>query len=341
MRILKITILCLIVAYCISCGDTNPTQNIEENTSADTTSKQAAEFIEINKKLKANINDPFLYLKRAQIYAKYKDLPSALSDIDRAINIDSLVPEFYLLQAEFLKRQGQFKESKEALDNCMHVDNNNVQARIELAWLSLIAKNHKQSIEYVDEALKRDMYSAEAYYIKGINFTEMGDTVLAISSYKTAVEQDNDYYDAYVALGILYFEQGDPLAGDYYKNALRINPNSIDALYNYGLFCQENEKYDEAITSYKKILETQEYREPYFNLGYIYQEYLNVYDTAIQNYNKAITIDANYYQAYYNKGLCYEALKDYTQAEDNFRKALSIYPEYTYAALSLERVLKN
>lgn len=304
-------------------------------------SERTVEFKAVNDLLRNDINNTSLYLQRAKLYMKYNDLSSAVKDIDRAIKLDSLSPDYYLLKAELLKKQDKFKEAKSALDDCMRIDNNNVEARVELGWLALIVRDYDQAMDYADAALKRDIYNAEAYHLKGMIFEEKLDTTRAISSFRTAIEQENDYYDAYMHLGVLHMDIDLVLAKEYLKNALRIKPESLEALYAYGLSCQENEDYNEAIETYHSILEIDEYREPYFNLGYIHQEYLKVYDVAIDYYTKAINLEPKYLEAYYNRGLCYEELKQYKKAEADFRHALKLNPQYTTAALALERVLSK
>ena len=338
-----LTPLILAIAfYLFSCNTDNSSATEQDIIVRDSTeSEQIVEFRAINELLKKDINNANLYLKRAKLFMKYNDLSSAVNDLSRAIKIDSLIPDYYLLKAELLKNQVKLKEAKQTLDQCMLIDNGNVQARIELGWLALVAKNYKQALDYADAALKRDIHNAEAYYLKGMIFEDKQDTVLAISSFNTAIEQENDYYEAYIQLGLLHYYQSNKLAKEYLKNALRIKPNSLEALYAYAMYCQENEEYNEAIETYYKILKINQYREPYFNLGFIHQEYLKVYDVAIENYTKAIAIEPRYLEAYYNRGLCYEELKDYKKAEKDLRHALKLNPQYTHAAIALERVLKK
>lgn len=335
-------ILLGIVAFIFTaCGSNSTTENQEVIALDSTLTEKEAEFKAVNDLLKQDINNTSLYLKRAKLYSKYNDLTSAVNDVDRAIKIDSTQPEYYLLKAELLKKQDKLIECKQALDDCMLLDNDNVPARIELGWLALIARDYKQAIKYADAALKIDIYNAEAYYLKGMVFEEQQDTTLALSTYKTAIEQENDYYEPYVHLGLLYFHIDLNLAKEYLKNALRIKPNSLEALYAYGICCQEKGDYNEAIATYHNILKIEEYREPYFNLGYIHQEYLKVYDVAIDYYTKAINVEPRYVDAFYNRGLCYEKLNQYKKAEQDFREALKLNPQYTNAAIALERVLKK
>ena len=48
-----------------------------------------------------------------------------------------------------------------------------------------------------------------------------------------------------------------------------------------------------------------------------------------------------YHQAFFNRGLSYESLGETVQAELDYREALRIKPDYTAAALALERVLDS
>ncbi|MBL4667937.1 MAG: tetratricopeptide repeat protein [Flavobacteriales bacterium] len=336
----KTLIIVILSIVFSSCG--NDTQNVvnDDDLTQDTTvSEQTLEFRTVNDLLKNDINNSGLYLQRAKLFVKYNDLSAAVDDLDRAISVDSLIPEFYLLKAELLKNQDRLKESKLVLDKCMFIDNNNLKARIELGWLALISRNYKQALDYADAVLKRDVYNAEAYYLKGMIFEDKQDTTLAISSYITAVEQENDFYEAYMQLGLLHLNQPNSLAKDYLKNALRIDSNSLEALYAYAIACQEKGDYNEAIETYYKILSIDEYREPYFNLGFIHQEYLKVYDVAIEHYTKAIEVEPKYVDAYYNRALCYELQDELKKAEKDLRYALELSPQYTNAAIALERVI--
>jgi tetratricopeptide (TPR) repeat protein len=331
------------VIFFVSCGN-----KVEDGVASklliqDTTrSQQEKEFIEINQLLKADINNPFLYLRRAHLYKKYDNVVAAIGDVDRAIKVDSLQPEFYLLKAELLKQEFQLVEAKEVLDQVMFIDNENLKARIELGWLALVSRNYKQALAYADAVLKRDVYNAEAYFLKGIIFEDKGDTAFAISSFTTAIEQENDYYDAYVHLGLLHSKQASfELAKGYLKNALRVAPKSLEALYSFALVCQNKGDYNEAIETYHTILSIDRFAEPYFNLGFIHQEYLQVYAVAIENYTKAIEIEPKYLNAYYNRALCYEQQDELKAAEKDLREALRLDPQYTNAAIVLERVLNQ
>jgi tetratricopeptide (TPR) repeat protein len=167
----------------------------------------------------------------------------------------------------------------------------------------------------------------------------MIDTAKAVASFQKAVEQDPEYYHAYIQLGILYATKNSPLAVDYYNNALKKNPNSIEARYGLGMFYQENEEYNKAIIEYDSILRIDpKYKQAHYNLGYIHLVYLKVYNQAVKHFTAAIECDAKYAEAYYNRGYSYELMGDIMNAKTDYTKALELRSNYEKAITGLNRV---
>ena len=78
-------------------------------------------------------------------------------------------------------------------------------------------------------------------------FKEVGDTAKAVSSFQTAVENNPDYYEAYLQLGMLYYSILDPLALNYLDNAINLNPKSVIGLYTKAMYFQKTDDIDMAI----------------------------------------------------------------------------------------------
>lgn len=56
----------------------------------------------------------------------------------------------------------------------------------------------------------------------------------------------------------------------YYNNALRLQPNSTEALYNRGLLFQNMGELDKALEDYNSILKIDNrYADAHYNMGYI------------------------------------------------------------------------
>ncbi|WHH58845.1 tetratricopeptide repeat protein [Petroclostridium sp. X23] len=87
------------------------------------------------------------------------------------------------------------------------------------------------------------------------------------------------------------------------------------------------EKYQEAVEVYKKIIEeVPDDARAYNNLGCILN-LLEDYDGAIINFNKAIEINPNNADFYYNKGGALYNMGQYEQAIQAFDKSIEIKPE--------------
>ncbi|MBL7923316.1 MAG: tetratricopeptide repeat protein, partial [Bacteroidia bacterium] len=152
-----------------------------------------------------------------------------------------------------------------------------------------------------------------------------------------------DYYDAYLQLAMIFHAKNNKLALQYYDGALRINPKSVDAYYGRGLWYQENLRdYDKAIQDYTSATQLNpRAARAHYALGYLHYQYLKVYDQAIRHYNDAIASDSTWPEAWFNRGLSYEASGNIGAANADYRKALQLNPAYKNAADALGRVSQS
>ncbi|MBL4707054.1 MAG: tetratricopeptide repeat protein [Flavobacteriales bacterium] len=293
----------------------------------------------INAKIRNDINNKDLYLERCNYYLDREELEPAVSDMNRAFQIDTAYLPTLLRQADYLTKRGKLELGKSILEKADKLHPENSKVHIGYSKLYLIARNNEKSMIHSDLAVKYDLYNAEAYYLKGYNFLELGDTTKAISSYRTAVEQDPEHFPAFLELGLIFSEQGDLLALEYFRNALELRPNERRVLYSKGMFEQENEMYNEAMLSYTQAIKAHpDFKEAHYNLGYVHLFYLKLYRQSQKYFTDAIAVDPNYIQAYYNRGYAFELLGDIGNAAKDYRKALEIDPSYDYAAQGLSRL---
>jgi len=345
--ILSITFIALSL---FACQSTESNDQSAQKESVDSTraeenpqlaSKRASDSAmeAINQKIRADLKNSELYVKRSDLYLEAGDLESAIKDLDRAFRLDSSNLNTLMAQAKFFTKRGRIEAAKRVLDKAkkMHPEDSDLHAL--LAELYLIGKDYDQSLKSADLAVKYDIYNEKAYYIKAYNFLELGDTSKAISSFQTSVEQNPDYYEGYLQLGLLYSELDNPLAVEYFENALQVKPNDKDVLYAKGMFEQEHDMLNEAMQSYTQAIKAHpDFREAYYNMGYLHMYYLKLYREGLNYFDQAVKVDPQYYQAYYNRGYSFELLGDINNAAKDYRKALSIQPDYTLAARGLERV---
>ena len=82
-------------------------------------------------------------------------------------------------------------------------------------------------------------------------------------------------------------------------------------------------RYEEAIDTYKKINLLKEDAKNFLKIGVCYYNKKNI-DEAINNYNKAIELNPNYTEAYFNKGICLSNQQKKEEAIEVFNKAIEI-----------------
>jgi tetratricopeptide (TPR) repeat protein len=331
-RIISVFLLFLALA----CGNSSKHNNNSSNQS-DTTSVKS-ELLEINNLLKENPDNAELYFKRAEIYAKQKLIDEALQDVERALKLDSLNEAYYIYKGDLYIQKGDGTTAEKTYLKATKIKEDSPDGFIKLSELMYYGGYYDDMLKYANEALKRDMYNDRAYFNKGYAYLKMGDTTNAISSFQTAVEQNNELYDAYIILGYLMQAENNPLAEDYFKNALRIKPGDYQAKYNLAYYYQETGNYNKAIELYNELHDKfPKQVNPLFNLGFIHLMYLHVYDIALDYFNKVLEIEPNNYKALFNRGYCKELTGDIEGAENDYKKVLEINPVYTPAALALER----
>lgn len=299
-------------------------------------------FKEINQAIINDINNPELYIKRAQLYDSINDTKAAFEDLDIAFRLDTTRLNTAIAQSEFLSKRGKIDLALNILEKVKLFHPKSSKLFEQKAKLYLIGQNNEESLKNADLAVKYDKFNDQAYYIKGYNFLEMGDTAKAISSYQTAIEQNPDHFEAYLDLGFIFSTKNDPLALDYLKNALLVKPSEKRALYAKGMYEQEHELYNEAMQTYTDLVKAHpNFREAYHNLGYIHLAYLRLFQQATIHFTEAIKVDPNYIEAYYNRGYSFELMGDINNAAKDYRKALSLSPNYELAAKGLTRVTEE
>lgn len=331
----------LLTASLVSCdGSETPGESgLTDTLTADTLDESEKIIEELNKKIAEDPNNPNHYHERAYVYYRLGNFEKALLDADRCILIDSTIPTFHFTKGEIYFAQLKAEEAIENYKTALRQKPDYWEAELRIGRIYMYLKNWPEAMKRINSSLKMQPTSAEAYFMKGEVYEETGDTALAASSFQTATEQDPQYYDAFIRLGLLYAKAKSRLALDYYNTALNLRPNSIEALYNKAIFCQENGMENQALQIYDQIISLKkDFELAYYNKGYIFLIMIGDYQMAAQMFREALKVNPRYIDAYHNLGLSYEGMKDYKKARENFKKALEIDPSYELSANSLDRL---
>lgn len=317
--------------FVVSCQSAEEKELETQNQLADSISIRlnSPELKAVNEELKKDPGNAALYNKRAQVYMGIKEMEAAVNDARRAIRLDSTNAAYYLTLVDIHFTRNHTREAKDLLESVAKKFPENTEALMKLSELYFLVRQYQNGIDYVNKALKVDEHLARAYYIKGSIYRESGDTARAISSLETAIEQDNNYIDAFHDLGIIYAAKKNPLALEYYNNALRINPSSQELLYARAKLLQDLGKTEQAIAEYENLLAKFKACDMcHYNLGAIYLEIKKDNRKALDYFTKAIVENPNYLEAYFARGYTYSRLNDKASAKADYNMCLKIEPNY-------------
>lgn len=342
-------LVCISVLLLISCGSQTNQNEIDSSGSQMNDSLVSFDSLAyFNQMVKENPrNSDWLY-KRAVFTLGKGNMISSKSDLEQAIRIDSLNFDARLLYGNIQLSLTHVDTSFFHYDYILKRDTANTGAMMGMCKISALNNDIATADRFISAILRINPYMAEAYFMRGIIYrSDYDDTGRqeswdrSVSSFQTTVEQDPNYYSAYVAMGVMHDEKGSDLALEYYNSALEIFPESTEALYNIGMYYQKRGKLEEAIMSYKTVSEIDStWADPYYNQGYIHLIISEGnLDSAIFYLTKATELDPFYYQAYNNLGLAYENKGDIKNAKKFYTKAIEANPDFQLAKDNLNSLL--
>jgi tetratricopeptide (TPR) repeat protein len=121
-------------------------------------------------------------------------------------------------------------------------------------------------------------------------------------------------------------------SGTLFNHALKVTENNALAHGNYASALYVEGRIDEAFDHFNKAINMPNYEdaEIYSNRGAIYS-LKNQYQLAMNDYNKAISLNTDCYRAYNNRGILYANSGRYRQAIEDFNKAALLNPAFADA----------
>lgn len=320
-----------------SCG--NETTSTETKTADSVKSVLPEALLKLNAEVEKDPTNADVFHKRAQYHLQQRNFDAGFEDMRRVMTIDSTKAPYFITLSDLYFVTNQTGNSKAALEKCLTLDDKNVDAMLKLAELYFYVKKHDDCFKYINMALKIDKYNSKAYFMKGMNYKEIKDTAKAISSMQTAVEQDQSFYNAYMQLGILNAAQKNPIAVEYYKNALRVQPKSTEIWYAIGKYYQDVENWEKAVEAYNVLLKIDpKNKNANYNMGGIHLVGKKDYKTALKYFTAALSSDPAYVDAYYGRGVCYQTMGDKKNAVIDFNACVTINPMHEPAKKALEEI---
>lgn len=261
------------------------------------------------------------YYQRAKIFYNKGTYDRSILDLQKAMSIDSLNPDYYHLISDAYLDYYNSKEAMNAMYKVLTLYPERVPSLLKMAELKYILEDYDGSILNINEVIRLDRQNAEAYFMLGMNFKALNDMERAINAFQTAVEMDSGLTDAWITLGEIFEERKDPKAIKYFDSAILSDPKSMQALHAKAFYIQNHGDIAGAQLIYRNIITTDKtYSDAYLNSGLLYME-MDSIDRAFEQFDLLAGIEPTNYMGFYMRGVVNErkgnkvaALKDYQSA---------------------------
>ena len=279
------------------------------------------------------------YISRARWYLANEQIGYAIRDINSALSIDNKNVDALLVLADIYYALGDQDNILMTLNKATEVAPMDPRPLIKLAELSFLQGNTNLANAYIDKALELNSINPQAYYMRGIIYMSKNDTVQAMKQFMKARDQDDSFIDPVLQIAGIYAAQRNPMARDFYNQAISLEPDNYAIYYDLAMYLQDNGNPEKAL----EIYDTLDVKMPgtyhiLFNKGYVNLVYLFDYDKAIEYFDKALEVNPKSVDALLNKGVAYEQKGDYMKAKSIYLQVLKENPNYQLAIDALHRI---
>jgi tetratricopeptide (TPR) repeat protein len=291
------------------------------------------------------LNDPEnakLFRIRSQILLDSSRYREALSDAKTALSLDPKDLYNFVVVGKAHRALGHIDSAISACQTAASMGFDDPDNHLLMGDLYLIVRQYKQSLDYLNKALKLAPFEPRIYYLKGLVYWETKDTLKALSNWQTSIEQDVNYGDGYARLATYFMAKKDfETAEQYLRSGLRLRPEDAFLHYDMGVFLQQKGFLDSALQSYQTALglDSKLYLAQ-INLGLLqYSRGKN--EEAIANLEKALPHEPKSSALAYYLGLAYRNVGKYQLAARELNRTVLLNREYVKEAeLILEKVKK-
>lgn len=293
---------------------------------------------ELNMAIGKDSGNAELFFSRARFYYEHEGYDEAIFDLAAAMKRDSMKPAYYHLLADTYLDYYQSRMALMTMQKTVGTFPDHIHSWLKLTEFQIVLKKYDEAMQSVQTILKKDPQNADAYIMMGTVLDETGDPKRAILAFKKATEIDPFLVDAWINTGRLADELNEKNAVNYFETAHRIDSVGIEPMYAMAMHYQKKNNYPKAIEWYKKINERYPNSpEPFFNIGVLYQE-MDSLDRAMEYFDMATSVNMIYAEAYYAKGVIFEKKGETEKAWRQYTQASTLMPKFTEAVEAAARL---
>ncbi|XP_021058189.1 tetratricopeptide repeat protein 6 isoform X1 [Mus pahari] len=198
-------------------------------------------------------------------------------------------------------------------------------------------KEFEGAVEFFTRAVKINPRYVDAYIGRGNSYMEYSQEDAMIQAQKDflkALHLDPSCLKARISLGYNLQAQGKfQKAWKHFTVGIEANPKSYLAYEGRAVLCLQMSNYFAAMQDINCAIKINSTAEFLTNRGVIH-EFMGQQQSAMADYQAAISLNPSYSLAYFNAGNIYLHHRQFSQASDYFSNALKFNPENEYALMN-------
>lgn len=272
--------------------------------------------------------------------------------------------EFFFNKAFLFYKEGVTEEAMHLYKCCLNLNPNHPGALFFYSLLLVETNESAKALPLLNKLIKIDP-NVDNVNNRGLAYFSLGDYLNALNDFRCAsslkfnsnslfnealaleklklideaifvlnqlISQEPSHYEALNFLGAIYSELNQPIrANDYFDTALSISPNFIDSIFNKALLCHKLCLYLEAVKLFEKIIILEPNNKSAWNgLGASLLENKS-FDRALICFTEAIKNDANFFEAYLNRGKVFHEMSRFSDAIESFEMSLHLIKDSSEA----------
>lgn len=280
--------------------------------------------------------DHTLLYERAKLYYDNNYLDGAIEDLERAIELDSLQPGYYHLLSDSYMDYFKSKDALRTMEECVKLFPDRITCLLKLSETQLILKQYDESLQTCSNILELNSSNAEAYFMMGMNLRSVGDMARAKNAFRKSTEFDPELTDAWIILGQMFEDEGDPKALDYYEAAINVDRSNPVTWHSKAYYLQNTDRLSEALEIYREINRIdQNYTDAYLNAGILYLS-MDSLEEAKDQFNILVSVKPQAFIGYYYRGLTQEYLGNFEEALEDYKTTLRLNASFEKASDALK-----
>ncbi len=294
--------------------------------------KEALNFFRTNEAL--GQSDPDVMLGIVEAHTGLKEYGSAITQLEVAEKKFPTDARFPLSLGELNEQRGSFFEAQKAYERAVEIDPALLMAHAKLAQLAWKTdKDIERGEKHIKAIVERPEQITSQVASEVAAFYQIaGNPDLARQWYESSIKQDPNYWGARLSLSQLLLEQGDT------KKALSILERSreegvqdIRLSASLADAYRQSKLYDKALDEINKVIEKVPKKQTQARARYIFiHGRINFdrgnYETALEDFNQAYTLNTRFHDAYFYVGRTKLAQDDISTALKIFRHVLDYQP---------------